>query len=68
MEYMGYMAKVDCDDEARVFHGEVFNLGDVVTFEADSIEGLVKTLHDSVDAYLEFCAQRGEEPEKPFSG
>ena len=68
MEYQGYSAKVDFEDEARVFHGEVINLRDVVTFEADNVEGLVKAFHDSVDDYLEFCAQRGEEPEKPFSG
>ncbi len=24
--------------------------------------------HDSVDDYLTFCAERGEEPEKPYSG
>jgi predicted HicB family RNase H-like nuclease len=68
MDYQGYVAKVDFDDEARVFHGEVINLRDVVTFEADSVEALVKAFHDSAHDYLEFCAQRGEQPEKPFSG
>src|SRR3989304_3521207 len=37
-------------------------------FEADNVGGLVKAFHGSVDDYLEFCAHRGEEPEKPFSG
>ena len=27
-----------------------------------------QAFEDSVDDYLEFCASRGEEPEKPFSG
>ena len=27
-----------------------------------------KAFRESVDDYLEFCAQRGETPEKPFSG
>jgi len=29
---------------------------------------LQKAFRDSVDDYLQFCATRGEEPEKPFSG
>lgn len=29
---------------------------------------LRKAFHDSVDDYLEFCAERGESPEKPYSG
>jgi len=68
MQYKGYAAKVDFDDDARIFHGEVVNLRDVVTFEADCADDLIKAFHDSVEDYLAFCAQRGEEPEKPFSG
>jgi predicted HicB family RNase H-like nuclease len=29
---------------------------------------LRQAFHDSVDDYLEFCAERGEDPEKPYSG
>ncbi len=68
MEYKGYFAKVDLDPDARVFHGEVINLRDVITFEADCVDDLLKEFHDSVDDYLDFCAERGEEPERPFSG
>ena len=68
MEYKGYVATVEFDDEARIFHGEVINLRDVITFEADNVDDLVRNFNDSVDDYLEFCAERGEEPEKPYSG
>ena len=68
MEYKGYIGKVEFDDEANVFHGEVINLRDVITFEANSVSGLWKAFRDSIDDYLEFCTERGEEPEKPFSG
>jgi len=27
-----------------------------------------QAFRESVDEYLDFCAQRGESPEKPFSG
>ena len=40
----------------------------MVTFQGETVDELRKAFHDSVDDYLEFCAARGEEPEKPYSG
>ena len=68
MEYKGYFARVEFDDEANIFHGEVINLRDVITFEGESVEELRKAFTDSVEDYLEFCTERGEDPEKPYSG
>ncbi|MFT5836587.1 MAG: putative HicB family RNase H-like nuclease [Candidatus Azotimanducaceae bacterium] len=68
MEYKGYIGAVQFDEEAEIFHGEVINLRDVITFQADSVEGLKKEFHDSIEDYLDFCKERGEAPEKPFSG
>lgn len=36
MEYKGYTAKVEFDDEAEIFHGEVLGIKDVVTFQGKS--------------------------------
>lgn len=66
--YKGYSGSIEFDDEDMVFHGRVLGLRDIVTFEADSAEGLIKAFHDSVDDYLDFCADRGVEPQKPYSG
>ena len=68
MEYKGYIGKVEFDDEAGIFHGEIINTRDVVTFQGQSVAELTKAFHESVDDYLEFCKQRGETPDKPFSG
>lgn len=68
MEYKGYFARVEFDDEANIFHGEVINLRDVITFEGESVDELRKAFTESVEDYLEFCAERGEAPEKPYSG
>lgn len=68
LHHNGYYGRVEFDDEAGAFHGEVIGLRDVVTFEATSVAKLRKAFRDSVDDYLAFCAERGEEPEKPFSG
>ena len=68
LKYKGYTGRVEFDDEAGVFHGEVLDLRDVVTFQGKSVDELERAFRDSVDDYLAFCEQRGEEPDKPFSG
>jgi len=66
--YKGYAGSIEFDDEDMVFHGRVLGLRDVVTFEADTAEGLVSAFHESVDDYLAFCAENGVDPQKPYSG
>ena len=68
MEYKGYIGKVEFDDEAAIFHGEVINTRDVITFQGESVSELTQAFHVSVDDYLAFCNERGEAPDKPFSG
>ena len=68
MEYKGYIAKLEFDDSVNVFHGRVININDVITFEATSVKGLWKELKDSVNDYLDLCAERGEKPDRPYSG
>lgn len=66
--YKGYSGKFDYDSDADIFHGEVLHLTDVITFQGRSIDELKEALADSVEDYLEFCAQQGKTPEKPYSG
>ncbi len=64
MNYKGYTAVVEFDEEAAVFHGTVQHLRDVITFEGTSAAELQQAFRDSVDDYLEFCASRGKEPDR----
>jgi predicted HicB family RNase H-like nuclease len=68
MTYKGYGCAIRFDDEAEFFHGDVSGLRDVVTFQGKTVAELRKAFRDSVDDYLDFCASRGEAPDKPFSG
>lgn len=68
MEYKGYIGVVEFDDEASIFHGDVVNTRDVITFQGKSVAEITKAFRESVDDYLQFCKERGEEPDKPFSG
>lgn len=68
MIHKGYVGRVEFDDENEIFSGEVINTADVITFQGTTVTELKKAFVDSVEDYLEFCAERGEAPEKPFSG
>jgi len=68
MTYKGYDGLVVYDEDAELFHGEVINLRDVITFQGKSVDELKQALVDSVEDYLTFCKERGEDPEKPYSG
>ena len=64
MTYQGYEASISFDEDATLFHGEVLNLRDVVTFQGQSVTDLKKAFAESIDDYVAFCKQRGEEPER----
>jgi len=68
MQYKDYLARVEFDDESDLFHGEVLNTRDVITFQGQSVPELHQAFHESVEDYLAFCAQRGEKPDPPYSG
>jgi predicted HicB family RNase H-like nuclease len=68
LKYKGYTGQVEYDDEAGIFHGEVLDLRDVITFQGKSVGEIEHAFRESIDDYLEFCEQRGEQPDKPFSG
>ena len=68
MLYKGYIGIPVFDEEAHIFHGDVVNTRDVITFQGTCVEELEQAFIDSIDDYLEFCASRKVNPEKPFSG
>ncbi len=68
MKYKGYIGHVAYDDDAKIFHGEVVGLKDIITFQGKSVNELEQAFKDSVNDYLAWCKERGEKPEKTFSG
>ena len=68
MTYQSYEARIDYDEDAELFHGEVINLRDVITFQGKSVKELKQAFAVSVQDYLAYCKERGETPEKPYSG
>jgi predicted HicB family RNase H-like nuclease len=68
MKYKGYTGLVELEEGSDVLFGRVIGLRDLITFQGESVAEVTQAFHDSVDDYLEFCAERGESPEKPYSG
>ena len=68
MNYKEYLEHVTYDSEAKMFHGEVLGLKDVITFVGTNVKELEKAFKDSINDYLAWCKERGEKPEKTFSG
>ncbi len=68
MQYKKYFGHIEYDDKAKIFHGEVIGLKDVITFQGTTVDEIEKAFKDSIDDYLDWCKERGEKPEKPYSG
>jgi len=48
MKYKGYLARVEFDDEANIFHGEFINTRDVITFQGQTVSELKKNKKKSI--------------------
>ncbi len=68
MEYKGYIGIVEYDAQAKLFHGDVVNTRDVITFQGTNVTEIETAFRESVDDYLDWCKKDGVEPEKPYSG
>ncbi len=68
MHHAGYVAMIELDEELGLFHGEVINTRDVLTFQGRTPRELKKAFADTVADYLAWCKERGKHPEKPYSG
>jgi predicted HicB family RNase H-like nuclease len=68
MTHDGYVATIDLDEEAGLFHGEVINTRDVLTFQGRTIDELKTAFADTIADYIDWCRERAKEPERPYSG
>ena len=69
MEYKAYLAgPIDFDQEENTFSGTVEGLRDVIHFEGTTAKELTRAFRESIDSYLELCAETGKQPDRPFNG
>ncbi len=68
MEYKKYIGIVNYDSDAKIFHGDVVNTKDVITFQGTSVKEIEKAFKDSIDDYLKWCKEEGASPENHIQG
>ena len=68
MRYKGYSARIEYDDDDRIFTGRLAGIRDGVGFHAETVEGLREAFQEAVDDYVETCAKIGKAPQRSFSG
>ncbi len=68
MNYKGYSARVEYDDEDGIFTGRLAGIRDGVGLHADTVGGLREAFHEAVEDYLESCAKIGKDPQRAYSG
>lgn len=58
MRYKGYYGRVEYDDEAKIFHGELVGMRAVITFQGTTVEELKTAFKDSINDYLDWCKKK----------
>lgn len=66
LEYKGYLGTVEPDD--GTLSGRVVGLRDVITFEGETYAEVTQAFRESIDDYLNFCAERSQQPDLTSSG
>jgi len=62
MKYKNHIARVEFDDEDRVFIGRLVGIDDIVTFHGSNIDDLETAFHEMVEHYLEVNERTGKVP------
>ena len=68
IEYKGYVAKIEFDDDDQIFVGDVIGIDDIICFHSENAKEIIPIFHDMVDGYIETSKKRGIIPLKSFSG
>lgn len=69
IEYKGYAAgPIDFDPEENTFFGIVTGLKDVIHFEGTTAKELARAFRESIDSYLKYCAETGQESDRSYNG
>jgi len=67
MEYKGYTALIQYSEEDGCLIGKVIGISDQIVFDAPSLDEIRKIFEADVDSYLQYCRQKGREPNKPVA-
>lgn len=63
--YKGYTFTPHFEEETKTWWGQIDNIQDCITFEANSYRNMGKEFVACVNDYIKFCKEKGIEPDKP---
>jgi hypothetical protein len=69
MNHNGYIARIEFDEEDRIFTGRLMGVEDIVTFHGESVAELETAFHDAVKhfaAALAAALDRVDDPDTPY--
>ncbi|PID33612.1 MAG: toxin-antitoxin system HicB family antitoxin [Thiotrichales bacterium] len=68
MKYKGYVARIEYDNEDRIFVGHLSGIKDIVGFHGATVDELENAFHESVNNYIAISEKTGRLAQKPYSG
>ncbi len=68
LKHYGYIARVEFDDEDRIFVGRLVGIDSIVTFHGSTVDELEAAFHEAVDHYVVVRERTGRPVQKPYSG
>ena len=68
MKYKSYVARIEYDEEDRIFVGHLAGIKDIVGFHGTTVTELENAFHESVDNYIAISEETGRIAQKPYSG
>jgi len=68
MKYKEYYGTVHYNDDDELFYGKLDGIRSLISYEGSDVKSLKQAFQESVNDYLETCAEKSITPEKPFKG
>jgi predicted HicB family RNase H-like nuclease len=65
MEYKNYSALIQYSDDDGCYIGKVVGIQDQIIFDGSSLDEIRKTFEEDVDSYIQYCGEKGREPNPP---
>lgn len=68
MKYKGYQGTCEVSVAGNLVFGQLHGIKDLILYEAEAVSGLRQAFEETVDDYLETCAELGKTPDVPNDG
>ncbi len=68
LTYKGFIGSAHFSSDDSVFFGKIESINDLITFEGNDVDELIKSFHEAVDDYITLCKETGKKPLKSCKG